>query len=71
MTLMLKKGELYDESNLGAHRLDANPDELKDYLREFGAWSKEELKDHDENRLRLEWIVDGDISERGEFIFSH
>jgi hypothetical protein len=36
---------------------------LKSELREFGAWSDDELSDHDANLDRILWIAAGDIVE--------
>jgi hypothetical protein len=36
---------------------------LKSELREFGAWSDDELSDHDANLDRILWIAAGDIIE--------
>ena len=36
---------------------------LADELRAYGAWSNEELADHDQNLSRVLWIACGDIVE--------
>ena len=41
-----------------------SPDNLRETISEYGAWSKEELQDHDENLNRLLWIAGCDIAER-------
>lgn len=38
-----------------------SPDLLRDELREYGAWDKEELADHDLNLGRILWLACGDI----------
>jgi len=48
-----------------------NKEYLADYLRDFGAWDDEELKNHEANKMRLLWIASGDIMDQGEFIYSH
>lgn len=45
-----------------------NPESLRNELKEFGAWTEEELSDHEENLSRILWdacakIVDGDFYE--------
>ncbi len=42
-------------------RIDAA--KLRDELREYGAWSEEELADHEQNLQRILWIAAGDILE--------
>ena len=37
------------------------PEVLREELKEYGAWSAEELADHDANLTRLVWIAAGDI----------
>lgn len=47
-----------------AEQLDRlDPESIRAYLWEFGAWDDEELADDAENRLRLLWSVAGDIQE--------
>lgn len=36
-------------------------DKLALELEEYGAWGKDELKDHEQNLLRLLWLACGDI----------
>lgn len=43
-----------------------DPDGLRRYLREFGAWDADELADDPANLQRLIWLGAGDIQERGE-----
>lgn len=40
-----------------------DPKLLADELDEYGAWSEEELNNHEENKERLLWIACGDILE--------
>lgn len=40
------------------------PEQLKKELREFGAWSEEDLSFHNVNLIRWVWISGGDIVER-------
>ena len=42
-----------------------DPESLRNELKEFGAWTEEELSDHEENLSRILWdacwrIIDGD-----------
>jgi predicted transcriptional regulator len=48
-----------------------NPNYLINYLREFGAWSLDELEDYEENITRLVWLIGCDIHENGYFVYSH
>lgn len=48
-------------------QLDAmDPEGLRKTLREYGAWSKEELEDHEQNLQRILWIATGDVSDSPE-----
>lgn len=40
-----------------------HPDSLVLVLQEYGAWDKNELKDHQSNLQRLVWIACGDLQE--------
>ena len=40
-----------------------NPDKLREYLKEFGAWDQDELKDDNANLGRILWIMAGEIKE--------
>lgn len=47
--------------------LDRIPaDDLCDELKEYGAWSEEELADHDANLDRILWLACGNIIEETE-----
>ncbi len=37
------------------------PEKIRRELKEYGAWSDEQLMDDDENRLRIVWIAAGNI----------
>jgi hypothetical protein len=39
------------------------PEVIADELREYGAWTTEELADHNENILRLLWLASLEILE--------
>lgn len=41
-----------------------SPDSVRRELSEYGAWSDDELSDHDENLQRILWIAACDINER-------
>jgi hypothetical protein len=43
--------------------LDIDPEALREELREYGAWSDEELADHEENLRRIVWLAAGNIRE--------
>jgi len=40
-----------------------DPAELREHLRDFGAWTPEELNDHGENLTRLLWTTAGDLDD--------
>jgi len=40
------------------------------YLLPYGAWEEHELTDHNENMLKLIWIIGGDLGEQGEAYLS-
>lgn len=40
-----------------------DPDDIREELREYGAWDEEELEDDDENRERILWIAACNIRE--------
>jgi hypothetical protein len=47
-----------------AQQLDAmSPDDIRDGLKESGAWDTEELKDDQQNRRRAVWLAACDIRE--------
>lgn len=50
-------------------KLSANKKDLVKYLKGFGAWEDSELKNHQSNLMRLLWLIAGDITNQGEFIF--
>jgi len=39
------------------------PDPIKEELKEYGAWSEEELNDVEQNKARIIWIACGNIVE--------
>lgn len=41
----------------------APADDLRDYLRDYGAWDDEDLEDDETNRQRLLWLACGDFAE--------
>jgi hypothetical protein len=41
-----------------------DPADVREELTGYGAWSDEELADHQQNLQRLLWIAAGDIAER-------
>jgi hypothetical protein len=44
-----------------------DPDGLRNYLKEFGAWDAEELADDEANLRRMLWTASADLQERGDF----
>ena len=47
--------------NIARQTAKLNPAILAGELKEYGAWDKEELPDHDQNIQRLLWLAAGDI----------
>ena len=43
---------------------------IREHLRGFGCWDKQQLCDHNENRQRLFWSLCNDIAEELEYDFS-
>lgn len=54
-----------------ASQIDTDPEFLVRFLKGYGAWNEEELKDHKQNLARLCWLACADIQERKEFWFCH
>jgi hypothetical protein len=54
---------LSEEPEIAAQLDSFTPDQLRESLAEYGAWSAEDLADHDQNRQRALWIAAGDIVE--------
>lgn len=42
---------------------------LISYLKEFGAWTEEELQNHQDNLERLVWIASGNFNDESDFYF--
>lgn len=40
-----------------------DPDKIREELKEYGAWDKEQLSDDEENRIRILWIACGNVKE--------
>ena len=40
-------------------KIEVEPEKLAKELREHGAWSDEELRDHEQNKRRILWIASG------------
>ena len=41
-----------------------DPEALRKELKQHGAWSTEELADHEQNKQRIVWIAAGDICDQ-------
>lgn len=51
---------------------DGPKDLFKEHLKEFGAWSEEQLEDHEENKMRVLWTWACDCSEQpGSYDYLH
>lgn len=48
-------------------QINVAPEILAEELREYGAWSDEELKDHAANIKRIIWIAACDLAENNSF----
>jgi len=49
---------------------DLDPEKIKLELREYGAWDRDELSDHDANLARIVWLAAADLQEtiaQGEY----
>lgn len=46
--------------------LDSKREQLVSVLREYGAWSDDELQDHETNKQRIVWIAGSDIADNPE-----
>lgn len=64
------QGQCYEDvvylsknENIAKQINEIHPIALRNELKEYGAWDEEQLKDHEENLLRLLWIRAGDIIE--------
>lgn len=51
------------EHYLAEQLAQLNPDNVRRFLREIGAWDSRELLDHQANLRRLVWIAANDLSE--------
>ena len=67
--------ELVKVPRIAKQLAQVDPDELRRYLKEFGAWDVDELADHDANLARVVWIATGDLRENwspyGGWLMSH
>lgn len=43
--------------------INAPPDQIRAELKEYGAWTQEELNDNQANKRRLLWLAAGNIQE--------
>jgi len=59
--------ELMELDSIKAQLFGIAPQVLSEELKEFGAWDKKELSDHNSNLARILWIACGDIQE-GEIV---
>lgn len=41
-----------------------NPESIQKELRQYGAWNEKELEDLEQNKVRLLWLMGGDLAER-------
>ena len=64
-----KQGQCSKEIAALAKELEPvwDEDKLRKELKECGAWDAEQLSDHDENILRMLWIMVCDIRETPDF----
>lgn len=54
---------LSKEPDVAAQLAKINPQKLVHELRGYGAWSGEELADHQQNLQRILWLAVGDIAD--------
>jgi len=65
-------GRCDEDVQIFMHRFDVpNKEYLSDFLSQYGAWDETELKNHEDNKMRLLWLMAGDISDNGEFYYGH
>jgi hypothetical protein len=57
------------EQWIGHLGLSADPEAVRGYLGEFGAWDEDELADDEANLLRLVWVAACELRESGEWYF--
>jgi len=55
---------------LSQYDITCDPQDAIAYLLPYGAWEEHELTDHNENMLKLIWIIGGDLGEQGEAYLS-
>jgi hypothetical protein len=54
---------LSQQADIHAQLEKIDPEDLRNELKEYGAWSAEELADHAQNLQRILWLACGDIVE--------
>lgn len=52
------------EEILQFYNIECDSEELKKFLKNYGAWDSEDLKDHDANIMRLVWLSALDCKEQ-------
>lgn len=57
---------LLSEPEIAAQFETIKADDIREELKEYGAWDDQELSDDEENRIRIMWIACGDISTEGK-----
>ena len=57
-----------ERPDIAATMAEIDPIELIQELREYGAWTNEELSNHRENLERILWLAAGDIQESSEYM---
>lgn len=64
-------GECYDTCKAFVEKYDitGNEDDCRAYLLDQGAWTKADLRDHDENLIKVVWCYAHDLRENGEAFF--
>jgi hypothetical protein len=55
---------------LSQYDITCDPVDAIAYLLPYGAWEQEDLTDHDENMLKLVWLIGTDLGESGEAYLS-
>lgn len=60
------QGSCDDDCQYWKDYFEMNEADAVKYLKSFGNWDDEELQDHDDNMMRIVWIMACDLRENGE-----
>jgi hypothetical protein len=60
------QGSVDDACDYWKDEFEMNENDAKKHLKTFGAWEDEELEDHDDNMMRVVWLLACDLKENKE-----